>query len=152
MRHNNAHLALKLISIVLVLSLVIPMHALAATPENIQPCASNYLTSYNTYICAMGGGEIQIWFEVMGTGYMDEIGTLSIKLYESTDNTNWTLVETFLHEDNETMLIEDDYWHMDYVPYDGVARRYYKAYVCIWAGKNGSGDTRYMWATSVRAT
>lgn len=34
-----------------------------------------------------------------------------------------------------------------YVSYQGIAGKYYKAYVCIWAGKNGSGDTRYMWAT-----
>ena len=89
----------------------------------------------------------------MGTGDMDELGTLSIRLYESSDNTNWTLVETFLHEDYDSMLIEDDYWHMDYVPYDdGVTGRYYKAYVCIWAGKNNSGDTRYMWTPVERAT
>jgi len=141
-----------IIAMCLVCVLVFPVPVSAAVPETATPCASYYLDAYNTYICAMGGGEIQIWFEVMGTGYMDEIGTLSIKLYESTDNSNWTLVETFLHEDNETMLIEDDYWHMDYVSYDGIARRYYKAYVCIWAGKNNGGDTRYMWATSVRAT
>ena len=118
----------------------------------VQPYASKYLTAYNTYICAVGGGDIQIWFEVMGTGDMDELGTLRIMLYESTDNVNWTWKKTYSHESYDTMLIEDDYWHMDCVTYDGVAGRYYKAYVCIWAGKNGSGDTRYMWATSVRAT
>lgn len=127
-----------------------PVSAAVSTP--VQPYASNYLTSYSTYICAMGGGEIQIWFEVMGTGTMDELGVLSIMLYESSDNTNWEYVDTFLHEDYESMLAEDDYFYCSYVPYDGTARKYYKAYVCIWAGKNGNGDTRYMWATSVRAT
>lgn len=141
-----------IIALCIVLSLVQPFAASAAVDEAVMPCASYYLDAYNTYICAVGNGDIQIWFEVMGTGDMDELGTLSIMLYESTDNVNWTWKKTFLHENYESMLIEDDYWHMDCVSYDGVAGRYYKAYVCIWAGKNGGGDTRYMWATSVRAT
>lgn len=140
------------IIICIVASMLIPCTAFAATQQTVQPYASSYLSAYNTYICAVGGGDVEIWFEVMGTGIMDEVGTLSIKLYESTDNINWTWKKTFLHESYDTMLIEDDYWHMDCVTYDGVAGRYYKAYVCIWAGKNGGGDTRYMWATSVRAT
>ena len=149
---NRVSIIYRFIVICLVISLLAPTSAFAATEDNIQPRASQYLTAYNTYICAVGGGDIQIWFEVMGTGKMDELGTLRIVLYESTDNTNWTWKHTFLHEDNDTMLLKNDYWHMDCVSYDGVAGRYYKAYVCIWAGKNGSGDTRYMWATSVRAT
>ena len=130
------------------LALLVPCTVSAATIDNtVQPYASNYLSSYSTYVCDMGGGDIQIWWEVMGTGYMDEIGTLSIRLYESTDNTNWTHVKTFLHESNSKMLAQNDYFHCDYVSYQGNSSRYYKAYVCIWAGKNGNGDTRYMWAT-----
>ena len=142
----------RLIAVLLICTLIIPGHANAAVPDPIQPLASNYLSSYNTYICAMGGGQIQIWFEVMGTDDMDELGTLSIMLYESSDNSNWTWVKTFLHEDYDQMLAEDDYFYCSYVPYDGTARKYYKAYVCLWAGKNNGGDSRYMWATSVRAT
>jgi len=151
MRVQNTYFR-AVIAICLVFSLMVPVSAAAINDEGVLPCASYYLDAYNTYICAMGGGEIEIWFEVMGTGTMDEIGTLSIMLYESTDNSNWTYLDTFLHEDNPTMLAERDYFHLDCVSYDGVAGRYYKAYVCIWAGKNGGGDTRYMWATSVRAT
>jgi len=152
MKRTKLAILLKVVALALIVSLILPTTSLAATQELAQPRASYYLTSYNTYICAVGGGDIQIWFEVMGTDDMDELGTLSIKLYESSDNSNWTLVETFLHEDYEEMLMEDDYFYMNYVPYEGTARKYYKAYVCIWAGKNGGGDTRYMWATSVRAT
>jgi len=142
----------KIFALIIAFSLLVPSTAFAATNATVQPYASKYLSAYNTYICAVGGGDIQIWFEVMGTDDMDDLGTLSIVLYESTDNSTWTHIKTFLHEDYEDMLIEDDFWYMNYIPYDGVAGRYYKAYVCIWAGKNGGGDTRYMWATSVRAT
>ncbi len=139
----------RLASFILVLSLVAPCSAMAATTDDIQPYASRYLTAYNTYICDMGSGNLQIWFSVMGTGDMDEIGVLNIRLYESTDNTNWTRVKTYSHENYSSMLVEDDWYHSSYVSYQGVAGRYYKAYVCIWAGKNGSGDTRYMWSTMV---
>lgn len=149
MKHK---ILLKVIAAVLVALLVIPTPAFAATGTTVAPCASYYLDAYNTYICPMGNGKLQIWYEVMGTGDMDEIGTLRIVLYESTDNVNWSWKKTFLHEDYSSMLITDDYYHSSYVSYNGTAGRYYKAYVCIWAGKNGSGDTRYMWATSVRAT
>lgn len=149
MKHN---LCMRTIALTLVLLLLIPMTANAAVNETVAPCASYYLDLYNTYICPMGNGKLQIWFEVMGTGYMDEIGTLKIMLYESSDNVNWTWKKTYLHEDYSSMLETNDYHHSSYVSYNGTAGRYYKAYVCIWAGKNGSGDTRYMWATSVRAT
>jgi len=143
---------IRALSIFIAILLVLPTGAHAATVGTIQPYASNYLDSYNTYVCAMGGGDLQIWYTVVADTYMDEIGVLSIKLYESTDKVNWTRVKTYSHENYSTMLIEDDIVHSSYVSYDGIAGRYYKAYVCIWAGKNGSGDTRYMWTSVERAT
>lgn len=137
----------KCIILCLVFTLIIPATANAATVEPVMPMASYYLDSYNTYICDMGSGNLEIWFSVMGTGDMDEIGVLSIRLYESSDNQNWTRVKTYSHENYSSMLAYDDWSHISYVSYQGTAGKYYKAYVCIWAGKNGSGDTRYMWAT-----
>ena len=138
---NRANL-IKLVAVVLVLSLLTPMNVSAASIEGAQPRASDYLNSYNTYICTMGSGKLEIWYSVVGVGDMDEIGVLSIKLYESTDKTNWTRVKTYSHENYSSMLIEDDFFHSSYVSYNGTVGKYYKAYVCIWAGKNGSGDTR----------
>ena len=137
---------MKIVAICVIVALMVPMSVSAAQADPIMPLASYYLDSYNTYICDMGNGRIEIWFDVMGTGDMDEIGVLSIKLYESSDNTNWTRVKTYLHEDYSSMLAEDEWYHCSCVSYQGTAGKYYKAYVCIWAGKNGSGDTRYMWS------
>ena len=152
MTKQRKNTLIKLIACLLVISMISPCMASAATAETIQPYASSYLTSYNSYVCAMGGGRLEIWFSVTGDTDMDEIGTLSIKLFESTDGTNWTWKKTFLHEDYSSMLAYDDFFHSSYVPYQGVAGRYYKAYVCIWAGKDGGGDTRYMWTSVERAT
>ena len=91
------------------------------------------------------------YLTVIGDTDMDDIGTLSIMLYESTDNQNWSWKKTFLHEDYEQMLISGII-NSDYVPYDGIAGRYYKAYVCIYAGIGKNGDSRYMWTSVERAT
>ena len=152
MTKNFKSLLLRMISFVLVIALATPVFANAAAIDSAQPRASYYLDSYNTYVCAMGSGKLQIWYTVVGVTDMDEIGVLSIKLYESSDQTNWTRVKTYSHENYPTMLIEDDWAHSSYVSYSGTAGKYYKAYVCIWAGKNGSGDTRYMWTPVERAT
>lgn len=146
MKHTTK-VFLRVISICLVIALTVPLSVSAAQSEPIMPLASYYLDAYNTYICDMGNGRIEIWYEVMGTGDMDEIGVLSIRLYESSDNINWTRVKTYSHENYSSMLAYDDWSHISYVSYQGTAGKYYKAYVCIWAGKNGNGDTRYMWAT-----
>lgn len=136
----------KAIVLCLVLAMVFPVTAFA-TDNSVSPYASYYLNAYNTYICDAGGGEIQIWYEVAGTRIMDEIGVLSIELYEVTSDGSLTWVKTFHHEDYSSMLFYNDDYIYTYTSYQGSSSKTYKAYVCIWAGKNGSGDTRYMWAT-----
>lgn len=132
--------------LLLVVTLSIPVHA-SESVSPAMPLASSYINSYNSYICDMGGGEFQIWFEVLSIGTMDELGTLSIRLYEVNNDGSLTWVKTFLHEDNSSMLRYNYHFHSSYVSFQGSSSKTYKAYVCIWAGKNGGGDTRYMWAT-----
>ena len=128
-------------------SLIVPGTVLAATTGSAQPYASKYLTSYSAYVYVTSSGQIQVWYDVTGTGIMDEIGVLSIELYESDDGTNWTWVKTFLHDTTSGMLFYgDDYISSHVSKSGGSTSKQYKAYVCVWAGKNGTGDTRYFWA------
>lgn len=152
MAKRNIGAYTRLVLLVLVIALAMPTPVLAVSEATVIPRASDYLTSYNAYVAAVGNGRVQIWFHAMGTNDMDELGVLSIRLYESSDNTNWTRVKTYSYENYSSMLAYDDYYHSSYVSYNGTAGKYYKAYVCIWAGKNGSGDTRYMWTAVERAT
>lgn len=149
---RNQSVALKLITICLIICVLLPTGVTAAKLEPSEPYASDYLTSYNTYICAVGDGELEIWFSVTGKRYMDDVGTLTIILYESTDNANWEHVKTYRHDTYANMLGHGVVQHNSYVPYEGVAGRYYKAYVTIWAGMGDNGDARYMWTTVERAT
>ena len=135
----------KLIAVILIVSLCAPVGAQAAMPETVQPMASAYLASYTAYICAMGDGDLEIWWEVTGTRTWADIGVLTVSLYESTDNSNFYWVKAFDWTDYSNMLWHDDYICIDHVDYEGVPGRYYKAYVQIWAGPEDGGDTRYIW-------
>lgn len=123
---------IKLIAILLFAVMIFPVQAFA-----VESRASAYLSAYGAYIYPAGWGKVQVWFEVNGTGYMDEIGSLAIWIYESTDNENWSWVETFEYQDYDGMLGYNDYYHAGHVEYKGTIGRYYKAYVCVWAGENG---------------
>lgn len=138
---------IRVIALCLILILSLPVTADATGNQTVSPYASYYLDAYNTYICDMGNGNFQIWYEVMGTDDMDEIGVLSIILYEVNSDGSLTRIKSFLYQDYDSMLAYDDYYHYSYVSFKGSSSKTYKAYVCIWAGKDGSGDTRYMWAT-----
>ena len=95
-----------LLALLLVLIMAFPVCAVEA--NSVAPLASNYLDAYNTYICDLGGGEFQIWFEVCGIGLMDEIGTLSIRLYEVNSDGSLTWVKTFQHTSYSSMLEYND--------------------------------------------
>ena len=138
-------ISLKLVVFLLVLSLLLPSSVSAATSNPVQPTASYYLSAYTAYICAIGSYDIQIWWNVIGTGGMADIGTLTIILYESTDNENWTRVKTFRHDIYTHMLDHNTGHSANRVTYFGDTARYYKAYVCIYAGDGTNGDTRYFW-------
>lgn len=142
----------KIVACILAISLLVPVGAHAAVQETVAPRASAYLAAYNAYICAMGNGKLEIWYSVTGTGTWADIGVLTIRLYESTDNSNWYWVDTFRHTDYSNMLAHDTFAHMSHVDYQGVAGRYYKANVTIWAGPEDGGDARYIWTPVEQAT
>ena len=149
-KHKNI-VIFRAIAVLLAIALFLPVNANAATGETAQPYESSYLRSYNAYVHCAGSGNIQVWFTVRGTNIMDELGTLTIQLYESSDNLTWSWVKSYTNDSSPSMLGYNDYVHEGYVSYTGVVGRYYKAYVCVWAGKNGSGDTRYFWTSSKQA-
>lgn len=151
-KKRNRYL-IKLIAAALAVILLAPVQAYAAVPETVSPMASAYLTSYNAYIYPAGNGELQIWFRVIGTGTQDYLGALSVQLYESTDNENWSWVDTYRHNEYSNMLAQDTFAYMSHVTYtEGVPGRYYKAYVGIWGGPGDTGDVRYIWTPVVTCT
>ena len=145
--NTTKHLLLKVVALILIVACVFPISALA-----VEPRASDYLSIYSAYIYPAGWGKVQVWFDVNGTNDMDEIGALEIQIFESRDNETWYWVDTYTYNDHPGMLVYNDYAHTGHIEYNGTIGRYYKAYVCVWAGKNGNGDTRYFWTNTEKAT
>lgn len=143
---------MKAVVIILVIALMMPVSANAAMPETVMPRASDYLACYTAYVCAMGSGRLEIWFEVAGTATQEYLGVMRIYLYESTDNVNWHWVKSFGHDEHPQMLLTNAWEVIDCVSYQGVAGRYYKAYVGIWGGPDPGGDSRYIWTSVEQAT
>lgn len=150
--YKKNRIILRVCALMLACFLLLPGTAHGAVIEPAQPYASDYIVLYNAHISAKGNSIIEIWFTAVGDTDMDEIGAQAIILYESINQTNWTQVIKFSHQNFPSMLIEDNCTHSSYIPYRGVAGRYYKALVCIWAGKAGGGDSRTIWTVPVKAT
>lgn len=150
LKYNKTPLV-RLVAVILIFALTLPVAATATVVETAQSRASDYLTSYNSYIYPAGNGLIQTWFTVTGAGYQEALGALTIQIYESTDNINWTWVTAFSHKYNPDMMGYNKAYHSGHVDYQGVAGRYYKAYVCIWGGGLTIGDNRYFWTAVKKA-
>lgn len=139
---------IKIAALCLALLLAAPIPAKAAQQEPAMPCASQYISSYSTYICRVGNqGEIQIWFDVVGTSTLDEIGVHTIKLYEVSSDGRLILVKLFSYIDCDTLFIYNSRSYTSYVSYMGSVDKTYKAYVCFWGSKDGNSDSFFVWAT-----
>lgn len=138
----------RIVSLLLVMVMVLPIPVSAT----VEPRASAYLSNYNAYVYLPGDGEVRVYFNVQGTTTLDELGSLVIQIYEcSTNSSNlndWEWKIAFTHDSTPGMLGYDDFYHSGYVSYQGTPGKYYRAYVCIWGGKDGDGDTRYFWTSA----
>lgn len=152
MRTAKTRTIIRMISLFLILSIMLPTGAQATIMDPIQPRASYYLSSYNGYVYPAGSSLVQVYFSASSADYLDEIGCLSVSIYESTDNSTWTWKKTFTHDSTSGMLGYDKFYHSGHVDYQGVAGRYYKAFVTIWGGDNGDGDSRSFWTSAKKAT
>lgn len=137
------------ISIVLTLILCTVSVAFAAD-FSIQ--ASKYLDRYYAYVYSEGDGDVSIWFEVQATGKMDEIGALSIRLQQRADSSStWKTIKTYSHVNYSNMLANDKTFYGSGVDYSGIEGYSYRAYVTVWAGKDGNGDSREILTDTVVA-
>lgn len=118
--------------------------------EAAETRASAYLAAYLAYVYVDGNGNVSVWYDVQASRTMDEVGVLTIRLQEQAPGSStWTSVKTFRYTDYPDMLAYDDDLHYGHVDYKGNAECSYQAYVTIWAGKDGDGDSRIILATEV---
>ena len=136
--------AIRVSVILIIMALLLSMVAYASVE------ASHYISSYGAYI-SKTGNTVKIYFDVVGTGIMDQIGATEIYLYEKTSTYgSWTLVHTFLYTDPTyatSMMGSNTGFKDDYVSYSGNSSYQYKAYITVYAEKDGGSDSRNITAT-----
>lgn len=132
----------------LICVLLTPNVVFAAVRPPVEPQASDYLSTYHGYV-SKSGNTIQPVFSVSGTGRMEDIGATEIYLYESSDGVNYSMVKSYRHANYSNMLAHNTSAHASYMSYSGNANYTYKAYICVFAGRNGGGDARYFWAYEI---
>lgn len=129
---------------VVVLMLVI-FNSTLVTSSHAAIEASDYLSAYGAYI-TNSGNTIKIYFDVEGTTRMDYIGATQIYLFERiASDDDWTLVQTFLSSNptyTSTMMGTNTGIKASHVDYSGNASYQYKAYVTVYAEKDGGSDSR----------
>ena len=129
------------VSLVLILAICLAIPAYAV--EETSPWASSYFASRSAYLWKISGSQFQVWFDVGAVGGMAELGASKIKVQRSSDNSNWTTMQTYIKEDYSSMIGYNTGDHNSYVTYyTGESGYYYRAYVEFYA-KNSSGGCGY---------
>ena len=120
----------------MIISLILSVPVYAT--EEATPRGSSFILSYDPYIYYESGSTFEIWFDVVATRGMDELGVSEIEVKVSSNGYTWTTAATYHPEDYPQMICEDTGFHYDYIPYTGAIGYYYKAYVTFYA-KNSTG-------------
>lgn len=103
--------------------------------EAAEERSSYYFAGYSVYLWEPTN---EAWFEVTAVGVMDELGASKIKIQRSTDQENWTTVQTFEMEDYSQMTAEGKASYANCVPYTFTNGYYYRGVVTLYA-KKGNG-------------
>lgn len=138
----------KALSILLAVTMLMSMLSVASAA---QTKASEHFTSYDAYIEPVGGGDIEIHFEIRGAGTMQDLGVSRIILQESSDGKVWSNTKTFYSDDFEEMMASKTSIHKDYIKYEGIAKMQYRAYVTFYAHNGTTSDTRATYTSTITA-
>ena len=142
----------KLLVALLAVVLVFAMSA-TALASDIQPYrASDYLGTYGASITAQANKQMRVYFSVVATGLMDEVGADHITI-EKKVNGVWTYDRTISHEDDgyEHMMTSNAAGYAAAVYFTGTVGVEYRATVTVYAGDSTGSDTGDV-TTEVNAT
>ncbi len=129
----------KLICILLLISILLAV-PVSASENSLR--ASEFFVSTCTYLYEVDENKFGVWFEVMATYTMDELGVSYIEMQRSTDQVNWRPVKYYYPSSWSQMIREDTAFHANGVTYPGSSGYYYRAYVTYYA-KSGNNVGYY---------
>ena len=139
--------AARLISILLVLSLIVAIPAQAAGKETAQTRGSAFFGYYSTWLYKTSSTSFEVWFDVdSNVDRMLEIGVSEIKVYRSSDQKTWFKIKTYTKSVYSNMTRENAFTHASHVDYDIASPGYYyRACVTFYARNSTGFGERYVY-------
>lgn len=139
---------LKSVSICFIIAAMLTAGAFAAVPVGPdQPQASEYISQTTTAIVALGGGKIEVDFDITATDIMKDVGALQVDIYEVGTGSVWShhyedLGYGYLMGHNTGSYSRS-------VTYDGTSGHEYYANVQFFAGEHGVAGDIYNMVTVI---
>lgn len=139
----------RIMAVILILAMIGSSPALAAEENVVQPRASAFISGTLAYLYDISGTTFGVWFEIIATGIMPEVGVNRIKIQRSTTGTSgWATVKTMYPEDYPEMFATGVMYYANSVSYTGKSGSYYRALVTFYA-KNSTGIGEYSCYTDI---
>ena len=107
---------------------------------------SLFIGNYTTSMSTGSNGNVTVWFQITGTGMMDQIGSTKVTIIE-----NGTEIKTYHHTSTPGMMGYNKGFHGSSITYSGIPGRTYRAHVTYQCGKDGDWDNRSMGTNTVTA-
>lgn len=135
---------IQIVCLVMVFAMItaIPAYALEQSQR-----ASSFFSSFKAYCYTSDSGQLAVYFKVIATGTMDELGASTIKVQRSSDGTNWSTVKTFTKDVYTQMKGTNTVAHATTLYCTKTSGYYYRAYVEFYA-KNSTGTGYYDYYTA----
>lgn len=134
------------ICLLLVCVMMFSTTALAA--ETAEPRGSDFFAASSVYFWNTSGRNYQIWFDVTAKSTMQKLGASEITVQRSTDNSNWTTVQTYYMANYPQMISTNTSRAANYVSFTATAGYSYRAIVYLYA-KNSSGEGNMRETTAI---
>jgi len=115
--------------------------------------SSLYLDAYRAWLTPESGGVIDVTIDVQAVDDMDDVGAISVRIFESADGGNtWDSDGTYTSALFPELLVQDDYWYYDTpISHQGTVGYKYYAVVKVYAGDSTGSDTKEYQTTTVTA-
>ena len=142
---------MKRLCTILIVSLlfVFMLSSVALASENSPSAAraSDYLMLYTVSLNAMGDGEMEVEFYVLGKRVMDEIGVTKIRIEKKVSGV-WKYDRTLYEEDYSNMIVKDRDEHESSVTFTGTPGVEYRATITAYAADANGSDAKTQNSTS----
>jgi len=115
--------------------------------------SSLYLDAYRAWLTPESGAIIDVTIHVQAVDDMDDVGALSVEMFESTDGgATWSRDGIYLSALHDELLEQDTYLYYDTpISHQGTAGYKYYAIVTVYAGDSTGSDSKTYNTTIVTA-